>query len=166
MISLWRRTYGKSPLHLLGQLVALAIAVYAYLQVIDLASTDNLSLLIWFLGGALLHDLIFVPIYLILDLIVRLGIGDHPLRDIRLVNHIRFPVAISGVMLLTLFPLILSKGASNFSRNTSGAEPPDYLARWLLVTVAVFAISAVAYAVRQGLGSGPEEAESSEPAPA
>lgn len=147
MISLWKRTYGASPLHLLGQLVTFAIAIYAFTKIIDIASTNNLSLFIWFVAGALLHDLIFVPVYLVLDLVARLGIQDHPLRRVRVINHIRFPVAISGVMFLTLFPLMLGKGEANFMR-TAGEQQPDYFGRWVLVTAVVFAVSAVAYAVR------------------
>ena len=146
MISLFRRVYGESPLHLVGQLATLAVAVYATYWVVEVTSTDNLSLLIWFVGGALLHDLLFVPVYLVLDLIARLGIQDHALRHVRAINYIRFPVAISGSMLFLLFPLILSKGKATFER-TSGEQAPDYVSRWLLVTALVFAVSAIAYAV-------------------
>lgn len=147
MISVWKKVYGESPLHLLGQLVAFAIAVYAFTQIIDVTSTDNLSLLIWFVAGALLHDLLFVPIYLILDLIARLGLQDHALRRVRAINHIRFPAAISGVMALMFFPLILGKPDATFER-TAGEQAPDYLSRWLLITAVAFAVSALAYAVR------------------
>lgn len=147
MISAWKKVYGASPLHLLGQIIAFAIAAYAYLQIIDVTSTDNLNLLIWFFAGALLHDMIFVPIYLILDLIARLGIRDHALRNVRAINHIRFPVAICGVMFLTLFPLILQKSKPNYFR-LSGNALPDYLGRWLLIVAVVFGVSAVSYAVR------------------
>lgn len=147
MISVWKKVYGESPLHLLGQLVAFAIAAYAFTQIIDVTSTDNTSLLIWFVAGAFLHDLVFVPVYLVLDLVARLGIQDHALRRVRAINHIRFPVAISGVMLFMFFPLILGKNEGIFER-TAGEPSPDYLQRWLLITVVVFAISALAYAVR------------------
>lgn len=147
MISLWKRVYGESPLHLLGQLVAFAIAAYAFTQIIDVAGTDNLSLFIWFVGGALLHDLVFAPIYLVLDLVARLGLQDNALRRVRVINHVRFPVAISGVTFIMFFPLILGKSKAIFER-TAGEPQPDYLSRWLLITVIVFAVSALAYAVR------------------
>ena len=149
MISLWKRLYGESPLHLLAQLVAFAIAIYAFKQIIDVRSTDNTSLAIWFIAGALLHDLIFVPIYLSLDLVMRLGIQDHALRHLRVVNHVRVPVVISGVLLLTTFSLILSKNDATFVR-TAGVQPPDYLGRWLLITAGLFLLSGVIYAVRVG----------------
>ncbi len=146
MISLWRRVYGDSPLHLLGQLVAFALAAYAFKQVVDVASTDNLNLVIWFVAGALLHDLLFVPVYLVLDLIARLGLQDNALRPVRLINYLRFPVAICGVTFLATFSLILGKNESTFER-TAGEAPPDYLARWLLICAVAFAVSAVAFAV-------------------
>jgi len=147
VISLWKRVYGESPLHLLGQLVALVIAVYAFMQATKVGSTDTKSLLIWFLAGALLHDFLFVPIYLVLDLVARRGVRDHAQRRVRAINHVRFPVAISGAMFLTLFPLIIGRGEPNFTRG-AGQQPPDYLGAWLLVTALVFGISALAYAVR------------------
>ena len=147
MISLWKRVYGESPLHLLGQLVAFVIAVYAFVQVTKVGSTDTRSLLIWFVAGALLHDFLFIPIYLVLDFVARRGVRDHPHRRVRVINHVRVPVAISGVMFLTLFPLILGRGEPNFVR-TAGQQPPDYLGSWLLVTALAFGASALAYAVR------------------
>ena len=151
-MSLWRRVYGESPLHLLGQLVAFALAAYAFVQVTDVRSTNDLNLVLWFVLGALLHDLLFVPIYLVLDLVSRLGLQDHPLRRIRAVNHIRYPAVISGTMALATLPLLLGRGEGAYER-TSGEPAPDYLSRWLLVTAIVFAISAVAYAVRLRLGA-------------
>ena len=166
MISAWKKIYGASPLHLLGQIVAFAIAIYAYLQIIDVTSTDNLNLLIWFVAGALLHDMIFVPIYLILDLIARLGIQDHALRNVRAVNHIRFPLVISGVMFLTLFPLILGRSKAQYER-LSGDAYSDYLGRWLLIVAVLFAVSAISYAVRLRIeATRAKRPESSDDAPA
>jgi len=148
VISLFKRVYGTSPLHLLGQLVAFAIAAYAFTQVTKVGSTDTKSLLIWFIGGALLHDLVFLPIYVVLDFIARHGIRDHhPQRRVRAINYIRFPVAISGLLLVTAFPLIIGRSESNYVRLT-GEQPPDWFAHWLLATAVVFGVSALAYAVR------------------
>jgi len=147
VISLWRRTYGDSPLHLLGQLVAIVITIYAIKQVIGVASTDRVNLFVWLVAGAVLHDLIFVPVYLLLDMITRMGIRDSHHIDVRLINHIRFPAAISGAMLLTLFPLILGKNEASFMR-AAGEAPPDYVSRWLLITAVVFSVSALTYAIR------------------
>lgn len=162
MISAWKRIYGESPLHLLGQLVAFAIAAYAFVQIVDVRSTGNLSLALWFLGGALLHDIIFLPVYLTLDLVTRLGLQDHALRPVRAINHVRFPAMISAVLFLTLFPLILGRGEPNFIR-TAGEQAPDYLGRWLAITAVLFVVSALVYAVRL---RGAAERGSHAPAPA
>ncbi len=153
VISLWKRAYGESPLHLLGQLVAFAIAIYAFKQIIDVTSTDNLNLAIWFVAGALLHDILFVPIYLVLDLLMRLGVQDHAMRDLRVINHVRVPVAISGVLLLTTFSLILGKNRGTFAR-TAGVQQPDFLARWALITAGVFLLSALVYVARMRVAAG------------
>lgn len=153
MISLWKRVYGESPLHLLGQLVAFVIAVYAFSQAIEVGSTDVKSLLIWFLAGALLHDLLFVPIYLGLDHVSWRGVKDHAQRRVPVINHIRFPASVSGAMFLMLFPLIIGRSEPNYVRLT-GEQPPDWLGRWLLVTAVAFGISALAYAVRLRCDAG------------
>lgn len=147
MIALWRRTYGDSPLHLVAQLAGFAIAVYAFSQILRPATPHVVSVLVWFVGGALLHDLVFVPIYLVLDLIARLGVQDNALRRVRVINHLRFPAAMSFVMFLTCFPLILSSAPGNYVR-AAGRGEPDYLGRWLLITAVLFAGSALIYAVR------------------
>ena len=162
MIALWKRAYGASPLHLLAQLAAFAIAVYAFSQILKPASTQTLSLILWFVGGALLHDIVFVPIYLILDLVARLGLQDNALRRVRAINHVRFPVAMSFVMFLTCFPLILARAPGNFLR-ASGVTEPDYLGRWLLITAVLFVGSAVIYAVRLRLDATRQANEAATP---
>lgn len=152
MIALWKRFYGESPLHLLAQLAAFAIAVYAFSQILKPVSSQAVSVILWFVGGALLHDLVFVPIYLVLDLVARLGLQDHALRRVRVINHIRFPLAMSFLMFLTCFPLILNRAPGNYFR-ASGQMPPDYLGRWLAITAVLFTGSAIAYAVRLRLGA-------------
>jgi hypothetical protein len=147
VIALWRRAYGESPLHLLAQLAGFAVAVYAFSQILRPASTQVVSLLLWFVGGALLHDLVFVPIYLVLDLVARLGLQDHALRRVRAINHVRFPLAMSFVMFLTCFPLILSRAPNNYVR-AGAQQPADYLGRWLAITAVLFVASALIYAIR------------------
>lgn len=149
MIALFRRRYGATPLHLLGHLAAIAIAAYAVSRTLEPRSTQALSLVVWLVGGALLHDLVFLPLYLLLDQVVRLGAGDHPRRALPVANFVRVPVVMSGTMLLVYFPLILHRAPGNFVRAT-GVAAPDYGRRWLLITAALFAASALTYAVRAG----------------
>jgi hypothetical protein len=132
-----RLKYGASPLHLTGHLAALAVVAYALDQV------WQVGVLVWLVGGALLHDLVFLPLYSLLDRALQAAIGGR----VALLNHIRVPAAISGVLLLVYFPLILAKAPGAFERNT-GRHPPDYAARWLAITGALFAASAAVYAIR------------------
>jgi hypothetical protein len=54
----------------------------------------------------------------------------------------REPALLSGLLFLTWFPLILER-SSGLYRSVTGVEPPDYLARRLLLRAALFAASLV-----------------------
>lgn len=147
MIARLRRAYGASPLHLLGHLAAFAVAYDALSEVLLSRYSHPINWIGWFVGGALLHDLVFLPVYVVLDTIARAGAGDHPLRRVNAINHIRVPAAMAGAMFLVFFPLILGDGRENYVNDT-GHGPPDYLARWLLICAVLFGASALTYAVR------------------
>ena len=143
----FRQRYGASPLHLLGHLAAFAITYYALSELLLSRYAHPVNWVAWFVGGALLHDLVFLPIYVLLDYVSRIGLQDNPLRPVRAVNFVRVPVVMSATMFLVFFPLILAKGERNYVADT-GVAPPDFLRRWLLVTALLFAGSALAYALR------------------
>jgi hypothetical protein len=155
MIGHFKRRYGANPLHLIAHLIGFAIAAYAIVQLLDQRRWVNW--LAWFLAAALLHDLVLLPAYSILDRIahalsrrlhVRLpGGGPHDRAQVPLVNHIRAPALISGLLLLIYFPLILGPGDPAYFSAT-GHHPSGYLRNWLLITSALFAVSAVTYAAR------------------
>ncbi len=130
--------YGESPLHLAGFAITFAIAGYAALQLADLRNA--LTILLWFAGAIVLHDLVLYPAYTVLDrALQRAPIG---------INHVRVPALLSGLLLLAWFPLILER-APGLYRSVTGVQPPDYLARWLLITAGLFAAS-IAVAVLRG----------------
>jgi hypothetical protein len=147
MITALRTRYGASPLHLLGHLAAFAIAYYALSEVFLSKYSHPINWVAWFVGGALVHDLVFLPVYVLLDTIARVGVADHPLRRVNAINHIRVPVVMAGVMFLVYFPSILGDGRENYI-NDVGHGPPDFLARWLLTCSVLLGASALAYAVR------------------
>jgi hypothetical protein len=64
-----------------------------------------------------------------------------------LLNYVRIPVIFSLLLLLTFFPMILGLSERELHR-ASGLGTGPYLWRWLGVTGAMFAISAVCYALR------------------
>lgn len=60
----FRHRYGASPLHLLLVLASFALAVYAGIR---LLAGDTLGVIIWFVGAAMVHDLILLPLYSVTD---------------------------------------------------------------------------------------------------
>jgi hypothetical protein len=135
-----RLSYGAPVWHLAGHALAFAAIAYALSRLLAPSVGRPLAILAWLVGGAVLHDLVFLPLYSLADRGVRLVSG-------RAVNYVRVPALISGVLLLVYFPLILSKAPAAYERNT-GRPPPDYLARWLAITAGLFAASGAVWAVR------------------
>ena len=141
-----RRRYGHSPLHLLGHLLLIGAAAWVLAQMFRVGvAPQPLNLILWLALGAVVHDLVLLPAYSLLDRLLRRLPGP-------LVNHVRFPLAISGVLLLVWFPLILERRPSGYV-NALGEEPPDYFGRWLAVTAGLAVASALVYAVRRLTGS-------------
>jgi hypothetical protein len=60
--------YGAHPLHLASLLLSFAVAGYAALQ---LFAADLIGVAVWFLGAAILHDLVVLPGYVLVDRLVR-----------------------------------------------------------------------------------------------
>ncbi len=135
-----RARYGASPLHLLGHLATFAIAVWAISHVFDGRQPWNWVL--WFVAGALLHDLLLLPFYSGLDAAARALPATRGA-----VNFIRVPALTSGVMLLVYFPRILDRAPGNYTR-VAGVAPTGYLRNWLLISAALFTASALLYAGR------------------
>jgi hypothetical protein len=137
-----RAAYGASPLHLLAHLVALPFAAWALLQVA--ATSTALTVFAWLIASVLLHDLLLLPFYGVLDRAARAGTG-------RAVNHVRVPALISGLLLLVFLPVISGKGAGAF-HGVSGLDYQGYLGRWLAITAALFAVSGLLYLLRRMSG--------------
>jgi hypothetical protein len=139
----WRRLYGASPLHLAIHVSAFAIAAYAFLRILGREPVDDF--LLWFVGAALLHDLVLLPLYSGLDLGARIGLRPAARRRaVPLINHVRVPALVSGLLLLVYFPLILVEADRNYFRST-GHHVHHYARNWLLVTAGLFAGSALIY---------------------
>ncbi len=67
------RRYGASPLHLLAHLAGFAIVAFALDRIFS--GGDAKVLIIWYLGFAIAHDLVFVPAYTGLDRLFRATIA-------------------------------------------------------------------------------------------
>ncbi|MFF0427168.1 hypothetical protein ACFYUJ_22480 [Streptomyces sp. NPDC004520] len=152
----FRRRYGASPLHLLLVLASFALACYAGLR---LLRGDPLGVALWFVGAALLHDLVLLPLYAVTDLAVQRVLGKRRAKGEggprTGVNHIRVPAFVSGMLLLVYWPLIFRQVGHYTS--TTGLPAGVFLERWLLITACLFAASAAVLAVRLrngGRGAG------------
>jgi hypothetical protein len=133
-----RRGYGTTPLHLLAHVAALALAAYGLLQIAD--ARDAVTIALWLVGAVVLHDVALLPFYSGLDRAAR------RLAPRRAVAYLRVPAGLSGLLLLVYFPLILGRGEQTYT-TLSGLEPDGYLGRWLLVTGLLFGVSAVAFLI-------------------
>jgi hypothetical protein len=139
------RRYRGSPLHLLAHLLLFAAVAWVLVRVLPARGAPRV--LLWFAAALVLHDLVLLPLYSLLDRVAAAAARRAQARAVPLVNHIRVPAALGGLLLLVYFPLIAGKSDANL-RRASGIEPTGYLERWLLLVAALFALSAVAYAVR------------------
>jgi len=133
-----RSHYGDTPLHLLAHLASFALVGFVLLQILDTRAVGQIAL--WFLGAVILHDFLLLPFYSGID---RVGSRLGPA-----VNYLRVPLALSALMLLVYFPLILRRSTGNLD-GVSGAPHEGYLGRWLLVSAVLFVVSAVLYVVRR-----------------
>ena len=139
------RWYGASPLHLLALLACFGLAGYAAARLIP---SQPLGVAAWFLGAVIGHDLLLMPLYSLADRSAMAAIRhrDPQLPVTPWINYVRVPAALSGLLLLVWFPLILRLRSPYHASTTLSADP--YVWHWLAVTGALFLLSAVAFALR------------------
>ncbi|MBN9796382.1 MAG: hypothetical protein ACQEXM_23565 [Actinomycetota bacterium] len=138
--------YGAGPGHLLLLVAGFAVAGYAALLLLD--DPSALRILVWFVGVALVHDVVLFPLYSAVDRALTTVSGRlHRHGRIPLVNHVRLPLLASGLTLLVFLPGIIRQGEETHLAAT-GFDQQPYATAWLLL-VAVFAgTSALVYVLR------------------
>jgi hypothetical protein len=159
------RWYGASPLHLLALLGCFALAGYAAARLVP---SRPLGIATWFLGAVIGHDLLLMPLYTLADRSAAAVIRHRAPRLPALpwINYLRVPAALSGLLFLVWFPLIL-RLRTRYQASTT-LSPDPYLWHWLAVTGILFLASAVALALRiRGLRHPPAplEPEPAQPSP-
>ncbi|GAA3497918.1 hypothetical protein GCM10019016_050210 [Streptomyces prasinosporus] len=136
------RPVPGSPFPLLVLLCSFALCAYAGVRLLD---GDWPMITLWFVGAALVHDLVLLPLYAAADrALVTVTAGRAAW-----VNHVRVPAALSGLLLLVWFPLISGRVSQRYAAVTA-LSADGFAARWLLITAALFGVSAVLFAVRVG----------------
>ncbi|MFJ3982576.1 hypothetical protein [Streptomyces fungicidicus] len=128
------------PFPLLVLLVSFVLCGYAGVRLLD---GDWFLVALWFVGAAVIHDLVLLPLYSAADRALVKGAGRRRGR----VGYVRVPAALSGLLLLVWFPLISGRVSERYA-GVAGQSADGYAARWLLVTAVLFGGSAVVYAVR------------------
>jgi len=128
--------------------------VLAYLALLPLCAWGLLEMLsvlspigarraaIWLVACVILHDLVALPLYTGADRAARTVVGGA-------INYVRIPVALSVLMLIVFFGTIAEKGEGAYHA-VSGRDYEGYAGRWLLVSAALFAASALLYLLRRG----------------
>ncbi len=145
----WRAIYGSHPLHLVTMAAGFALFGYVVATVKPITlwnpHTWWQSIAVWFAGAVIAHDLLLFPIYALADRLL----GGRPVRwpGVSARNYVRLPALGSGLTLLVFLPGIIRQGAGTYLAATGQTQQP-FLGRWLLLTAAMFGVSAVVYLIR------------------
>jgi hypothetical protein len=136
--------YGAHPAHLLLVLASFVLAGYASVQ---LLADRSIHVGVWFIGSAIGHDAVLLPIYVLADVAaVSLWRRMPGPRGAPWLNHVRFPAAVSLVLLLVYSPEITRRNTALQANSHLSTQP--YLSRWLVVVAILFGVSALWYVVR------------------
>nr|WP_229840321.1 hypothetical protein [Streptomyces brasiliensis] len=140
-VALHRLPLG-SPLQILLLACSFALAGYAGVR---LLADDWFGVALWFVGAALLHDLVLVPLYTVADrAVIR---GSDAVGRRAWTPYVRVPAVLSGLLLLVWFPLISGRVAERYRLGT-GLSSDVFLGRWLLITAVLFGGSALLLVLR------------------
>lgn len=146
------RGHAADALRLTALLASFALTAYAGIRLFSARPVDTAY---WFTASAVAHDLILFPLYAMTDASLVAVLRRWPAlaaaRGVPWINHVRFPVVVSGILLITWVPLIfrLPGGYAGIT----GFSTDPYLGRWALVTAVLFGLSVLAYAIRLGLAA-------------
>ncbi|MFR9796803.1 hypothetical protein ACL02U_12985 [Streptomyces sp. MS06] len=125
-----------SPFQLVLLACSFALAGYAGVRLLD---GDWFQVALWFVGAALIHDLVLLPLYSVADRALAGGLGAAGRRE--LTAYVRVPAVLSGLLLLVWFPLVT--GSVDRYRSVTALSPDRFLGDWLLITAVLFAGSSL-----------------------
>jgi hypothetical protein len=143
--------YGARPAHLLVLLACFAVVAYAGSML--LGDPALLTVLVWFVGAAVAHDLVLYPLYALADRALGLATARLPAGrlPVAVLNHIRVPLLGAGLTFLMFLPGIIRQGGPTHLAAT-GLDQQPYLGRWLWLVAAMAGASAVVYGLRVLIG--------------
>ncbi|MGH3626479.1 MAG: hypothetical protein ACRDRL_03415 [Sciscionella sp.] len=149
-----RKLYGSHPIHFLLLLACFALAGYT-VAVLGPGALWNRtvwwhSIVVWFVAAILVHDIVAFPLYALADRVLGGLMRSSSLSRTAVppLNYLRLPALAAHLLLVLFLPGIIEQGTATYHAATGQTQSP-YLARWLLITAALFVISALAYALRR-----------------
>ncbi|CAA9492306.1 MAG: hypothetical protein AVDCRST_MAG53-1601 [uncultured Solirubrobacteraceae bacterium] len=137
-----RRLYGAGPAHLAGVLAFLLLATYGWTRIFQ--HPKAWTIVAAFVVVVVAHDLIFLPLYTAVWRAAARAGASTP-SAVPVLPHLAAPALISVLLFVVWFPLIVGKGMLT---SLSTLPLQGYLGRWLILTGALFVVSALSYALR------------------
>lgn len=120
------------------------VALAGYAATLVVGEPSWVRMLVWFLAGVAVHDGLLLPLCAGAD---RALVAFAPRPRVPLVNHVRVPVLGAGLTLLLFLPGIIRQGEA-VVLGATGLDQAPFLGRWLLLTAALSAASALVYGIR------------------
>lgn len=137
----------RESVQLVALLAGFAVAGYAAIR---LLAGNPIGIGAWFVGSAVVHDLVLFPLYAGLDAVLVVLLRRYPalacVGGVRWLNYLRVPVLVSGLLLLVWAPLILRLPTEFHA--SSGLSDQPFWRHWLAVTVVLFGLSAATLTAR------------------
>jgi hypothetical protein len=143
MLRRFREFYGAHPGHLAVLMLSFGLAGYAMWHAAH--GPLPVRMAVFFAAAVILHDLVAYPAYAGLDrVLATVTARSATANRIPVVNYIRVPAVISGLLLLVFGSLVVGGGEATYKR-ASGLQFAPYLVRWLVITGAFFLASALLF---------------------
>ena len=155
----FRDLYGSHPLHLLLMLAGFALLGYIVATLTPQALWNPQvwwqSIAVWFAAAVIVHDFVLFPLYALADRLLALPAERTARRPaVAPLNYLRLPALGTALSFLVFSPGIIEQGAPVYQAATGQTQEP-FLGRWLLLSAAMFGLSAIAYATRLALSRRP-----------
>lgn len=139
------RLYGASRWQLVALLGCFALSGYTVSRLYGDAALFRI--VVWFVGAAIVWDLVLGPLFALADRLLRpLASTRLSARGVAPLNFVRVPALLSALMFMVFAPAILKRTEDIFALK-AGLSQDMYLGRWVALTAAAFAFSAVCYLV-------------------
>ena len=137
--------YGAKPWHLLSLLACFAVTGYAVSRLFG-DSAALIRIAIWFVGAAVVWDLVVGPALALGDSALRPVTRRVRVRGVSPLNYVRFPALLSLLLLMMWTPLIFQRSEQIYQKKSGLLQDP-YLERWAAVAGVLLLLGAVAFAV-------------------